>query len=99
LDGIACRRSTRGDLQFLVNRGHMDIDGFGANHESFCDLLVGQPSREQAQHLDFTSCQSMREGGGGRSCEMLLRESVEVLTAEECGRHGRGRRPRGRSWC
>ena len=40
----------------------MDIDRFAANHESFSNLLVGQSSRQQAQHFDLTRGQSTRKG-------------------------------------
>ena len=60
LNGIPCRRTTRRDLQLLVDRVHVYVDGFGANPEVCCNLLVGQSSCQQAQHFNLTSGQSAK---------------------------------------
>ncbi len=44
----------------------MDIDSVAANHESYCNLLVGQSTRHQAQYLDFTRGAQVRTAIGNR---------------------------------
>ena len=48
--------------QLAVDRAEMGVDGPGADHQPFGDLRVGQPLRDQAQHLDLAYGQ-VDEGG------------------------------------
>ena len=60
---IAGGGAARGNLDFLVDRGEVVIDGARADYELLGDLRIGQSLRQQTQDLDFTGGQAVGIGG------------------------------------
>jgi hypothetical protein len=54
LKGIACGSATRIDGQFAINRLRVLVDRVGTQDQQICDLVIGQPLRQETQHFDLT---------------------------------------------
>ena len=63
INGVAGSSATGGNLDFLVDRGEVVVDGARADHQLFGDLCIGHSSRQQTQDLDFTGGQAVGIGG------------------------------------
>jgi hypothetical protein len=46
---------SRGDLNFTIDRGQVDVDTTGADNELLCHLGIGEPLSYQAQHLRLSA--------------------------------------------
>ena len=64
LDGVAGRRTARGDRDLAKDRGQVGVDGAGTDHELLGYLLICQPLCYQAQHLHLPCGQSIGIGWG-----------------------------------
>src|SRR5258708_371900 len=60
---IACGSTTRGDLDFPIDRLQVGVDRARTDDELCGDLGVGQSLSQQAQHLHFAHRQPIRIGG------------------------------------
>src|SRR5260221_10090147 len=61
---IACGSTTRGDLDFPIDRLQVGVDRARTDDELCGDLGVSQSLSQQAQHLHFAHRQPIRRGGG-----------------------------------
>src|SRR5262245_40749814 len=59
-DGEDGRRGTGGDARLLVAMRGVILDRSRREHEPLGNRLVGEPPRQQAQHLDLALAQSRR---------------------------------------
>jgi len=62
---------------FDENAAHMVGRGVGADEQPFADLPVGQPVRDQAEHVDLSLCQAV-----GQGCTLGMRSRVGVEVPE-----------------
>ncbi len=82
----------RVDSQLAVDGAQVPIDGAGTNEELLCDLGVGEPGSDQAQHFGLPDAESggvCLRGGGLGGCHLLQGVLYDLLA-----RHRPPLRPR-----
>ncbi len=67
VEGEAASFGARGDGELAEDRAEMHVDGVRTDDQAFGDFFVGQPLRDEAQHLDLALAQPRRVGGGRES--------------------------------
>src|SRR5215471_4380931 len=73
----------------------MGVDGAGTEHQLVGYLVIGQATRQQAQHLHLTCCQSSRMGWWGRCRSLRWSWLLPLGSQRLLWRHGSSLGPGG----